>query len=147
MANLQSALDSVTHAGMVTEVSSFYEAEPVELTDQPWFLNCVAALQTERTPTELLRSLLNVEQEMGRVRWRNKGPRVIDIDIVLFGDSVIQEPSLQIPHPAMHRRRFVLQPLAEIAPQALHPTLKRTALELLAALPEGQIVRRLDAAP
>ena len=147
MANLQAALDSITHAGVVTAVSSFYEAEPVELTDQPWFINCVAALETEHSAQQLLQSLLSVEQRMGRVRWRNKGPRIIDIDIVLFGNCVIEEPNLQIPHPAMHKRRFVLQPLAEIAPQALHPTLGKTAQELLTALPQGQIIRRLTTAP
>ena len=143
-ANLQTALDSVTQAGVVTATSSFYETEPMDLPDQPWFLNCVAALETEQSPQMLLSSLLMVEQKMGRVRLRNKGPRLIDIDIVLFGDRIVEERGLQIPHPAMHRRRFVLEALVEIAPQAIHPVLRKTAAELLAALPAGQVVRRLD---
>jgi 2-amino-4-hydroxy-6-hydroxymethyldihydropteridine diphosphokinase len=144
--NLQAALDSLTEAGVVMATSSFYETEPVELTNQPWFLNCVAALATEQSPQSVLSSILSVEQKMGRVRLKNKGPRIIDIDIVLFGDRVLDKATLQIPHPALHKRRFVLEPLVEIAPLAFHPTLKKTAQELLAALPDGQIVRRLDIA-
>jgi 2-amino-4-hydroxy-6-hydroxymethyldihydropteridine diphosphokinase len=86
---------------------------------------------------------LQIEAEMGRVRMRKKGPRKIDIDIVLFGDRVVDEPGLRIPHPAMHQRRFVLEPLAEIAPEACHPAFGKTARELLAELADGQTVRRL----
>jgi len=88
---------------------------------------------------------LSVEEAMGRLRMRKKGPRKIDIDVVLMGDRVVDEPGLKLPHPAMHRRRFVLAPLAEIAPEARHPVLGKTARELLAELPPGQTARPLEA--
>ena len=143
-ANLQAAIKRLEEAGSVQAKSGFYETEPVELRDQPWFLNCVIALETTLSPMELLKKVLAIEQEMGRIRRRDKGPRSIDIDILLFGDDIVEERGLKIPHPAMHQRRFVLEPLAEIAPGALHPQLRKTARELLAALPVGQLVRRLD---
>lgn len=143
-ANLQAAIQYLRESETVIAVSGFYEAEPVELHDQSWFLNCVIALETQRSPAELLRRALSIEQQMGRVRLRDKGPRTIDIDIVLFDDAVVDDQGLKIPHPAMHRRRFVLAPLAEIAPDARHPQLKTTARELLAMLPPGQVVRRLN---
>ena len=143
-ANLQAAIQCLRETETVTAVSGLYEAEPVELQEQPWFLNCVVALQTQESPAQLLKKALSIEQQMGRVRLRDKGPRAIDIDIVLFGDTIVDDQGLKIPHPAMYRRRFVIAPLAEIAPDALHPQLKKTARELLAELPVGQVVRRLD---
>ncbi len=143
-ANLQAAIERIKEAGTVRAASGFYETEPVELRNQPWFMNCVIALETDRSPATLLGTLLALEQEMGRLRTKNKGPRLIDVDILLFGDCVVEERGLRIPHPAMHERRFVLEPLAEIAPEAFHPGLKKTARELLAALPPGQSVRRLE---
>lgn len=128
--------------GNVVAVSSFYETEPVDVIDQPWFLNCAVALETSKSPTELMAALLEIEREMGRQRTREKGPRIIDIDILLFGDAVVDLPELMIPHPAMQQRRFVLEPLAEIAPDARHPLLKKTIRELLAALPPGQAVKK-----
>ena len=124
-------------------VSALYETQPVDVPDQPWFLNCVAAIETDKTPRELLQLALQVEGAMGRLRMRAKGPRKIDIDVLLFGNLVVDEPGLKIPHPAMHQRRFVLEPLVEIAPEARHPELGKTAQELLAKLPAGQTVRRL----
>jgi 2-amino-4-hydroxy-6-hydroxymethyldihydropteridine diphosphokinase len=142
--NLHTAIARLAEAGTVTAVSAFYETEPVELCDQPWFLNCVVALETLQSPPLLLKTLLDIEQEMGRLRMKDKGPRLIDIDIVLFGDQVVEEQGLKIPHPAMQQRRFVLEPLAEIAPEAFHPGLKKTVCELLTGLPPGQTVRRLE---
>lgn len=125
--------------------SSTYETEPVELERQPWFLNCVVGLDTALSPSALLQGLLKIEREMGRVRWQEKGPRTIDIDILLYGNVVVNEAGLKIPHPAMTRRRFVLEPLAEIAGEATHPVLNKGVQELLAALPAGQVVRRVQA--
>jgi len=145
-ANLQVAIHRLQEAGTVKAISTLYEAEPVELRDQPWFLNCAVALETPLSPLELLKCVLNIESQMGRVRLRDKGPRSIDIDIVLFDDVIVEERGLKIPHPAMHERRFVLAPLAEIAPEAVHPRMGKTVRELLAALPQGQVVRRVDVA-
>jgi 2-amino-4-hydroxy-6-hydroxymethyldihydropteridine diphosphokinase len=142
-ANLREALAQLDGAGRLLAVSAFYETQPVDVPDQPWFLNCVAAIETDKTPRELLQLALRVEAAMGRIRMREKGARKIDIDIVLFGDWVVDEPGLHIPHPAMHQRRFVLEPLVEIAPEARHPALGKTTQELLAALSDGQMVRRL----
>ena len=142
-ANLRAAVAQLDVAGRLLAVSSLYETQPVDVPDQPWFLNCVAAIETDKTPRELLQLALRVEASMGRLRMTEKGPRKIDIDVVLFGDYVLDEPGLKIPHPAMHRRRFVLEPLVEIAPEARQPELGKTARELLAALPRGQTVRRL----
>ncbi len=144
-ANLSSALEQLRKLGTIEAVSSFYETEPVELTAQPWFLNCVVKLDTEKMPRQLLSAILNIEQQMGRRRTQKKGPRTIDIDILLFGNSVIDTKELTVPHPAMHERRFVLEPLLEIAPDVPHPVFKRTIRGLRDALPPGQSVRKLPA--
>jgi len=140
---LRQAIAHLETLGRVVSVSSFYETEPVEFTDQAWFLNCVVALEVTNTPEALMLQLLRIEQDMGRTRLQKKGPRSIDIDILLFGDLVMQTPELTIPHPAMAQRRFVLEPFAELAPEARHPLLKKTVLELLGELPSGQSVRRV----
>jgi len=142
-ANLRAAVAQLDVAGQLRAVSALYETQPVDVPDQPWFLNCVAAIETDKTPRELLNFALQIEAAMGRLRMREKGARKIDIDVVLFGDCIVDEPGLKIPHPAMHQRRFVLEPLVEIAPEARHPVLGKTARELLAALADGQTVRRL----
>jgi len=143
-AQLRDALARLGAAGRVVALSSVYETEPVELTGQPWFLNCAVALETEKSPEELMTAILDIEQEMGRRRVLRKGPRSIDIDILLFGGTIMDSTELTIPHPAMHQRRFVLEPLAEIAPELQHPVLKKTIRELLDALPPGQAVRRVQ---
>ena len=141
-ANLKTAIDRLGSLGKVMAVSSFYETEPVEFAAQPWFLNCAVDLDTEKMPKQLLAAILDIERKMGRRRVQRKGPRIIDIDILLFGKSVIKMEGLTIPHPAMHERRFVLEPLAEIAAEAWHPVFKRSIGELRDALPPGQAVKR-----
>jgi 2-amino-4-hydroxy-6-hydroxymethyldihydropteridine diphosphokinase len=140
---LRDAISRLESAGKVVAVSSFYETEPVEVTDQAWFLNCALALETAQTPEELMASLLQIEQKMGRQRTQKKGPRTIDLDILLFGDTKITSNQLTIPHPAMQDRRFVLEPLAEIAENIQHPVLKKTIRDLLGNLPPGQATRKL----
>lgn len=140
--HLRDASGRLQTEGRVVSVSSLYETEPVEFTGQAWFLNCALALDTDETPEQLMAAILNIEREMGRQRIQKKGPRIIDIDILLFSGRIIDSPELTIPHPAMHQRRFVLQPLAEIAPEVQHPVLKKTVRELLDALPAGQTVRK-----
>jgi 2-amino-4-hydroxy-6-hydroxymethyldihydropteridine diphosphokinase len=142
-ANLLAAIAHLDVAGRLLAVSAMYETQPVDVPDQPWFLNCVVAIETDSSPRELLHHVLRVESAMGRIRMREKGARNIDIDVVLFGDRVVDEPGLRIPHPALHQRRFVLEPLVEIAPEVWHPVLRKTTRELLDGLATGQIVRRL----
>jgi 2-amino-4-hydroxy-6-hydroxymethyldihydropteridine diphosphokinase len=142
-AQLREAIRRLERLGRVISVSSFYETEPVEVTDQPWFLNCAVALETDEEPQELMAGILDIEKQMGRKRIQNKGPRGIDVDILLFEDRVIDSPGLNIPHPAMQNRRFVLEPLAEIAPGAWHPVQRKSVRELLDALPRGPAVRKI----
>jgi 2-amino-4-hydroxy-6-hydroxymethyldihydropteridine diphosphokinase len=142
-AQLRDAQARLAAAGRLVAASSLYETEPVEFTPQPWFLNCVVALETGKTPKQLMAAILAIEKEMGRQRVQKKGPRSIDIDILLFDDTIVDSKDLTIPHPAMEQRRFVLEPLEEIAPELLHPVLKKTIRELREALPPGQAVRKL----
>lgn len=142
--HLRDAISRLAEPGRVLAVSSFYETEPVEFADQAWFLNCAVKLETSRTPAQLLAEILDIEQQLGRQRIQKKGPRTIDIDILLFGDIVVDTRDLTIPHPAMAARRFVLEPLAEIAPEAQHPILRKNVRELLEQLPSGQAVRRIE---
>ena len=140
-ANLVEAVRRVGELGEVRRVSSFYETEPVGLVEQPWFLNGALLLTTALEPAELMRGLLAVEETMGRVRGGAvaKGPRVIDLDLLLYvhpdGSAVVMETwELVLPHPEMQERRFVLEPLAEIAPGMMHPVLGLTVTEMLAGL-------------
>ena len=121
--------------------SSIYETEPQYVRDQPWFLNLAIQAETERSPRQLLAAIQTIEREMGRERAVSKGPRIIDIDILLFDDLVVDTPELRVPHPHLAERRFVLEPLAEIAPEQRHPVDGRTVREMLPEAP-AQIVRR-----
>ena len=136
-ANLYEAIRRLGELGRVTSVSSFYATDPVGYLDQPQFLNAAALLETTLPPLDLLRSLLAIEHGMGRDRTNAppKGPRIIDLDLLLYADTVMITAELTLPHPAMHQRTFVLAPLAEIAPTMQHPTLHRSIAELLAHLP------------
>jgi 2-amino-4-hydroxy-6-hydroxymethyldihydropteridine diphosphokinase len=118
----------------VTRVSTFYRNPPLGPEDQPWYVNAVARVRTRLGPEELLRLLQQVETALGRVRAERWGPRRLDLDLLLYNGEVIFGPDLVVPHPEMHRRAFVLAPLAEIAPQAWHPVLQKSAGDLLAEL-------------
>jgi 2-amino-4-hydroxy-6-hydroxymethyldihydropteridine diphosphokinase len=128
--------------GDVTAVSGLYETEPVEVVDQPWFINCAVALATDLSAEELLAGVLTIERSMGRERTRPKGPRNIDIDILLFGDAVVDSPALTIPHPGLATRQFVLAPLSEIAPEAVHPITLKSVRQMRDQIEPGAPVIR-----
>ena len=129
--NLAQALRMLGEKLKIVQVSAIYETEPVGIREQPWFLNLVCAAETELSPQELLAFFQGIEGKVGRVRERRFGPRLIDIDILFYDGLIIRTPSLEIPHPRLTERAFVLVPLVEIAPGLLHPVLKLTMREIL----------------
>ncbi len=147
MANCLKALDLLGSSpfGPVTARSAFYKTEPQGLKDQEWFINAVCALEVSSSPWALLEGLLSIEGAMGRVRKEKWGPRLIDLDILLFGEEIIRGPDLIIPHPLMHCRRFVLVPLLELLPYGVHPVLGKPFSELLETIDqEGQRVAKIE---
>ena len=132
-AHLLTALERLEAAGVhILRRSAIYETEPQDFLDQPWFLNLVVEVETELFPRLLLARLQAIELGMGRKRGVPKGPRPIDIDILLFGDFIIGTKELEVPHPRMSERRFVLEPLAELAPELVHPVNGKTVRDMLA---------------
>ncbi len=143
-ANLARARESlVSDRLIVKRVSSIYETAPRDVLDQPDFLNQVIEIETDLFPRQLLDRAKQVERKMGRVVIQVKGPRIIDIDILLYGHSVVNSSGLEIPHPGIAERRFVLEPLAELAPGLRHPVTKKTILQMLRVV-SGQTVRKRD---
>lgn len=129
---LRKTLSLLPAAGVrVCRASSFYKTEPVEFLAQPWFVNCAAEVETTLTPHQLLRKVKSIERALGRRRGKPKGPRLIDIDILLYENEVVHSPGLDIPHPGLTKRRFVLVPLREIAPTAKHPANGKTVRQML----------------
>ncbi len=136
------AVEALDASGIrVTRQSSLYETEPVETTSKGWFLNCVVEATTELLPPQLMHKLLDIERSFGRRRRVPRGPRFIDIDILFYEDRVVSTDQLEIPHPRMAERRFVLVPFAEIAPEARHPVFRKAIAELLSETQDRSEVR------
>jgi len=141
--NLRRAREQIDAQDLrLLRASSIYETAPRDVEDQPWFLNQVIECETDLFPRQLLARLQKIERAMGRKRRMAKGPREIDLDVLLFGDSVVKAPELEVPHPRMAQRRFVLEPLAELVPDKKHPGTRRTMREMLAAV-ANQVVRKI----
>jgi len=146
LANIRAALEQLGAAGIeVCRVSSFYKTEPVGFGPQAWFVNCVAEVRTQLMPLRLLKTLKSVERRVGRRSGVSKGPRPIDIDILLYENVVVRSSVLTIPHARLGERRFMLIPLRELAPQVRHPVVKRTVLEMLHETQDLSQVVRLKA--
>jgi 2-amino-4-hydroxy-6-hydroxymethyldihydropteridine diphosphokinase len=142
VAMLARAITAMNSAGIrVARQSPFYIAEPVDAPGQAWFLNAVAEAETSLLPLQLLHALLKIEQELGRRRITPHGPRTIDLDLLFYGSSVIRSKELEVPHPRLAQRRFVLVPLAHLAPEFRHPTLHKSVTQLLAETPDRSEVR------
>ena len=144
--NLRAAIAALPAGGVrVVKVSSLYETEPVDYLEQPWFLNCAVEAETALAPLDLLHALRGIETQLGSQKEFAKGPRLLDMDILLYGDETIELPELQIPHPGMLRRNFVLAPLAEIAPALMHPSWTTNVAGFLATSADASQVKRFAA--
>lgn len=145
--NCREAVRRIGRSGEIRDLraSSLYRTEPVGKPDQPWFINCVVEARTSLSPHGLLELLHRIEKGMGRVRRERWGPRTIDLDILLYGQVVVREDDLQIPHPELHKRRFVLVPLNELAPCAIHPAFGVSMKGLLDRLVDPARVEKMDA--
>lgn len=141
--NCIKALNEISAFAEIIRVSSVYETKPVGNEDQPDFINCAAEIETALLPEELLKHLQEIEDKLGRIRGDRWGPRVIDIDIIFYDDLIIDSEELQIPHLSAHARRFVLEPVTEIAPGKVHPGFGVTVRELCERLEEGQPVKKV----
>lgn len=141
-ANLERAIGALPEAGVrVLRRSAIYETEPADFLEQPWFLNSVLEGETSLAPRPLLAGLQGIEAMLGSRKIIPRGPRIIDLDILFYGDHIIHDPGMDIPHPRLSARKFVLVPLAEIAPEFRHPVLRKTAAEMLAAVQDHSAVR------
>jgi 2-amino-4-hydroxy-6-hydroxymethyldihydropteridine diphosphokinase len=139
-ANLRKAVEQLASQDMrVLHTSRVYETEPVDFVDQAWFLNQVVEAETMLFPMQLLTRVSRVERDLGRKRIVRKGPRTIDIDILFYGAAVVETTRLEIPHPRMAERRFVLVPLAELAPDLRHPVTHRTVRQMLESAPPAVV--------
>jgi 2-amino-4-hydroxy-6-hydroxymethyldihydropteridine diphosphokinase len=140
--NLARAVQALSGGGVrVLRQSSLYETEPVDLLEQPWFLNCVLEAETSLLPQQLLGALQGIERQQGSRKLVARGPRIVDLDIIFYGSIVLRTPEIEIPHPRMAERRFVLVPLAELAPTLVHPVHHATIAELLAVTRDQSMVR------
>lgn len=144
LANLEAGLRQMAASLSVSAISPLYETEPIGFANQEWFLNAVAAVETGMSPHELLMVLQAVERIVGKATPFPNGPRTLDLDLLLYGDQVIHDSELIVPHPRLHVRKFVLRPLADVAPNATHPTLGKKILHLLNNVGEDGVVQAWD---
>jgi 2-amino-4-hydroxy-6-hydroxymethyldihydropteridine diphosphokinase len=141
-ASINKAITMITRAGDVKRVSPLYLTEPVGDIEQEWFLNCVVEVETDKDPEALLSSLQIIEKKLGKKKTVKNGPRTMDIDILLYGNQIMNLKDLVIPHPRLHQRLFVLQPMMDLNPDFVHPVLKKTIRELSAEQPWAEMVTR-----